>query len=142
MATPYIDIYSSFLIKISDFSHLKLTQEELEIELEGYMKSALVKFKRCRQDLADRDDELKQFNVDLSDDEKEIVSTLMIVEYMKPKVLTTENLKQTMSDKDFKTYSQANHIKELLTLYKECKSEANKLLTEYSYFNGDINKLE
>ncbi|POI18401.1 hypothetical protein C2145_09725 [Bacillus velezensis] len=94
-----------------------------------------MKFRRCKKDLTDRDQELKQFNEDLSDEEKEILACFMVVEYLTPKIVTADLLHQTLSSKDSKLYSQANHIKEIRELRNLIKKEAEDLMVQYTYSN-------
>jgi hypothetical protein len=142
MATPFSDVYAFFTSKISDYSFLKLTQIELEDNLENYLNSASVKFRRCKKDLSDKDKTNNQFNIDLSDEEKEILATLMTVEYLSPKLITSDLLQQTLGTKDYRLYSQANHIKEIKDLRNVFKSEANQLMMDYSYFHGSLDGLK
>lgn len=67
--------------------------------------------------------------------EIEVIVKLMIVEQLKPIVLSSEVLKQSLSDKDFKIYSQANQLRELNLLYRLIQKEANKMITEYSFID-------
>jgi hypothetical protein len=131
--TSYSQIYEVFLNKISDYDFLNLEESEVNSIMYNYLRSAIVWFSSCRQDLSDRDDTLKQFNIDLTDEEIEILSTLMIPEWLKPRINTTENIKQHMSTKDFQMFSQANHLKELKDLKKDCTREAQQLMSRYSY---------
>ena len=57
----------------------------------------------------------------------------MVVEYLRPIMISDDVTKQKLSDKDFKVTSQANQLKELRMLYKSMISEANKLITQYTY---------
>lgn len=133
MATPYSNVYMRFLPKIKNYDYLNLTSEEIEDNLETYLMSALVKFRKCKQDLSSRDEVLRLFSNDLSDEEQEILAILMIVEYLSPKIVTDELLKQSLSSKDWKLYSQANQIKEVRELRDMFKREVNQLMTYYSY---------
>jgi hypothetical protein len=141
MATPYTDVYEFFLSKISDYSFLKLTDEEIEEDLLIYLKTAIADFDVSKVDLSKRDEILRQFDEDLSDKEKDILARLMVVSYLKPRIITSENYKLAMSDSDYKIYSQANHIKEIMNIYKSMKSEADKLIVKYSYRGADLDKL-
>ena len=116
MATPFREVYERVYNKISDYSFTKLTKDEVEDVLESFLLSALVKFKTCKKDLSDRDLTLKQFNEDLTDEEQEILATLICVEYLTPKLITDELLQQRLSTKDYNLYSQANQIKEIREL--------------------------
>lgn len=142
MGTPYAQVYEHFLSKISDYSFLQIPEEELENILEVYLKTAMSEFDSSTRDFNLRDDEAKEFEEILSLKEIDILANLMVVAYLKPKVITTENIKLGMSDADYRIYSQANHIKELMTLYKEMKSEVQKMITKFSYKNADWDKLQ
>lgn len=142
MATKLSELYDNFLSKISDYTFLNLTDEELEEDLFGYFKSARTQFRKCKNSLEVTTDETGEqvFTVDLDPFEIEILTTLMIVEYLKPQVLSSETLKQSLSDKDFKIYSQANQIRELNLLYRMFRQEAEKAITKYTYFDLDDKK--
>ena len=140
MATPFKEIYDRVYNKISDYSFTKLTQDEVEDVLESFLLSALVKFKTCKKDLSNRDLTLKQFNEDLTDEEKEILATLICVEYLTPKLITDELLQQRLSTKDYNLYSQANQIKEIRELREKFKSEANQMMINYSYSKKSLDE--
>ncbi|UUV46964.1 hypothetical protein [Bacillus phage vB_BanS-Thrax5] len=139
--TRLAEVYDGFLGKISDYTLLANTITDMDIneELFGYFKSARAKFFKCRQSLKtvvlvdDDNEEYDSFEVELTDYEIEILISLMLFEYIKPYLLSTEVLKQSLSDKDFKIYSQANQIRELRLLSKELKKEANKMISTYTY---------
>lgn len=141
MATPFSEVYSRMLGKISDYSFLQLTQDEVEDTLYPYLKTSCVKFKKCLKNLSDRDANAKLFSDDLTDEESEILAALMIVEYLSPKIVTSDLLQQSLSSKDYKIYSQANHIKEIKELRKMFKDEANTLLMSYSYTSVSLDEL-
>lgn len=128
--------------KISDYSFINLTVEELEDVLEPFLLTSCVKFKKCLTDLSDRDMINKQFNQDLSDEEEEILSSLMIIEYLSPKIITSDLLQQSLSSKDYKIYSQANHIKEIKEIRKMYKEEANGSMMSYSYSSISLDELK
>ena len=142
MATPFSEIYSRMLGKISDYSFINLTIEELEDSLEPFLLTSCVKFKKCLTDLKDRDMVTKQFKIELTDEEEEILASLMIVEYLSPKIITSDLLQQSLSSKDYKIYSQANHIKEIKEIRKMYKEEANSLMMSYSYSSISLDELK
>lgn len=109
-----------------------MENEEIENNLETYLKPSIVKFRYCDK-LGDRDEELKQFNQDLTDEEQEILAVLMCVEYLTPKLLTDNLLKQSLGAKDYNLYSQANQMKEIRTLRDTLKREADNLMILYTY---------
>jgi hypothetical protein len=135
MATPYSEVYTAFLRRISDTDLLQLSQEELSSVLKSFLKGAITQFSKCKQDLSLRDDNLEQFYIDLTDREIEILGALMVVEWLRPTINASYLLKQTLSTKDFKIYSQANHLDELIKLKKEAEEDAERMIMEYLYDN-------
>jgi hypothetical protein len=142
MATPFSSIYSSFVFKLRDYSFLDIPQEDLDDIFFNYLRSAIVRFPNCKQDLFDLDTTLKIFNQDLTMTEQEILAFLMCVEYLIPQILRIENLKHTMSTRDYQLTSQAQHLKELVGLRKYLMSEANQLIMNYSIKNGKLGDLK
>jgi len=143
--THISEIYDNFLSKISDYSLLdeSLTATEIDEELFSYFKSARNKFHKCKTDLKTVVDDFTgehSFTVELHPYEIEILTTLMLVEYISPNLISSETIRQTLSDKDFRIYSQANQLRELRLLKKDLKSEANKMITKYTFFDLGKNK--
>lgn len=142
MATPYSDIAQVFLRKITDYDLPKFSDIEKEEIVYGYLDSACANFyKKCKVNLLDKNKELKQFNEDLEDSIIEILSELMIVEWLKPKVLSTENLRNCMSTKDYSLYSPANLLKEIRETFNLCKKESKILINNYTFENADLTRL-
>ena len=82
--TSYEKIYDRFLQKITDYKMLDLMDTEIRQECAKWLSSAIAKFRRCKNDLSQRDDELETFTVELLDVEIEILSTLMVSEWLAP----------------------------------------------------------
>ena len=133
MATSYEEIYSLAANKITDPEIALLSQEDIEELFHGYLISAIPKFRKCKNDLSNRDDELRQFNVDLLDVEKEILAILVAREWLQPQLYSALLTKQVFSDKEQKYYSQSSHISELRALDETLKIEAQKLSRDYTY---------
>lgn len=151
METTYItEVYDYFLSSITDYTLLdeRLTEEELNEDLFTYFKKARARFYKCKQSLKliENENTNKYFvssngePVKLTDFEILIITHLMLVEFIKPQLLSSEVLRQQLSDKDFKIYSQANQLRELNLLYRLLQKESNKMITEYTYLDlGDKN---
>ena len=133
MATSYEEIYNLASNKITDPEIALLSQEDIEELCHGYLISAIPKFRKCKNDLSNRDDELRQFNVDLLDVEKEILAILVAREWLQPQLYSALLTKQVFSDKEQKYYSQSSHISELRALDETLKTEAQKLSRDYTY---------
>lgn len=135
--TLYSTLYNRCLQKLEDPTLMQLPEEDLEDMLHDYMLSAIAKHRKCEHDLSDRDDELKQFNSDLSDLEIEILAILMLREYIGQRLHSVTNTMMVFSGKETKFYSQAAHIAELRAMDEALKLEAQQLSRDYTYQNND-----
>lgn len=84
--TSYEKIYDRFLQKITDYKMLDLSDTEIRQECVKWLSSAIAKFRRCKNDLSQRDNELETFTIDLLDIEIEILATLMVSEWLSPQL--------------------------------------------------------
>jgi hypothetical protein len=135
MATAYETIYNRALAKIQDFELAALPEFDLEEMLHGWMISAISKFRKCKSDLKDRDEENKTFNIDLEDEEIEILAIMIVREHLSPQLHSTLLTQQIFSGKEQNYYSQAAHMRELLEMDNNLRLEAQKLMRDYTYQN-------
>lgn len=140
MSTSYDIVDNSFLNKISDDYLLNLTPEEVQSLIDKYRTSAIPRFKQCKK-LSDRDDTLRKFNDDLSDEEIEILANIMVLEWLKPSIYNAEKLKNSLSTKDYKLYSPANLLKELQELKKTTEKDISILIVSYTFSNSSLDDL-
>jgi hypothetical protein len=141
MATPYADIYNSFLDKTTDSDFMKYSETNRETLMLNYMKRACAKFADiCKKNLFDRNETTKQFNITLTDEEIDIISDGMIVEWLRPKYLYNENMKNVLNGKDYKiAASPANVLKEIRESYLQVENNFKSRMNRYSFMNSDIN---
>ena len=135
--TSYKVIYDWALRKIEDPSLAQWPEEDLEKELHGWMLSAIAKFRKCKNDLSDRDDELKQFNSDLLLIEQEILANLIAREWLTPQLNSVTLTAQVYSGKETKYYSQAAHLDSLEARDEKLKLEAQQLHRDYTYTDNE-----
>ncbi|MFA1510079.1 hypothetical protein ACDN41_12685 [Priestia aryabhattai] len=134
--TPYESIYDRFLSKITDYELKDLIVDSLEDaknQLLKYLRSAIVDFYNCNNDLSLRDDTTESFETRLSDIEQEILANYMVTHWMKPQVLRLENIRKGLGSKDFTVFSGANHLKQLQELKTQLENDASKLNLIYYY---------
>lgn len=135
--TQYSTLYEKCLSKIEDPTLAMLPEEDLENMLHGYLMSAIAKHRKCEHDLSDRDEELKQFNFDLSDLEQEIVVILMVREWISVQLHSVVNTLQVFGGKEEKFYAQSSHIKELREMDDRLRLEAQQLSRDYTYTDNE-----
>lgn len=136
MSTPFDDIYAIFLNDITDEDFVNLmTPEELGDVLEDYlMESAAIHFIECKQDLGDFDKDLKQYNVELTRQEKTILAKGMKLKWIDSNHLANErNLTTRLTTKDYNVFSPANHLRTLVNMNKDLKVEIRRLVMQYQY---------
>lgn len=142
MTTPtiYADIYTVFQSQLSDpiFNGL-IVRDDLSKQ---YLINSIPKFRRCLQDLNNRNDATATFNIQLIEDEKQILGNLMLVEYMNPQITNIQLIQQSMSSKDFGLTSQAEHLGRLIQLRKDQRKEISKMIVDYCYNFSDLTKLK
>jgi len=115
-----------------------LLEEDAEDEIVGYMKSACSKFRHCKEDIFTRDDTLKQFTADLSEVVIDIITELMLTEWLKPQLHNSDLLESRLNTKDFTEYSPAKLILEMRNLYEASEIHSRRMRTEYSFDYGNI----
>lgn len=135
--TSYETVYNRCLAKIEDPTLAMLSEEDLEEMLHGYLLSAIAKHRKCEHDLSDRDEELRQFNSDLSDLEIEIISLLMCREWISQQINSVTLTLQVFSGKETNYFSQSAHLKELMALDDKWRLEAQQLSRDYTYTSSE-----
>jgi hypothetical protein len=135
--TQYSTLYERCISKIEDPTLAMLPEEDLENMLYGYLLSAIAKHRKCEHDLSDRDEVGKQFNVDLSDLEIEILAIMMVREWISVQLHSVVNTLQVFGGKEEKFYSQASHLAELRALDESLRLEAQQLSRDYTYTDNE-----
>lgn len=129
MPTEFQDVYNFFLSKIETYEYENFTDEELNILFQQMLRIA---FKQCKyfKDIK-VDWNMETFNRVLTDEEIDIVASYMLVEWYNPRINTDLAIKQTLSSKDYKLTSQANHIATVKDLRQNALKEARYLAKQY-----------
>lgn len=134
MPTPYEKLYENLLPKFRSYEIPLMTADEVKAELHDYILPAAVRFHVCRNNLKDRDDTLEQFNIELMDEEIEIISNFMLLEYIDANCIRTPSLlKVNLSSSDFNAFSPANLLDKLLLMHETYKKENETLLSRYAW---------
>ena len=136
MATPYEKVYNRFLQKISDFNLAEADDYSFDEMMNGWLNSAVIRVRKCQHDLSKRDDELQEFEEDLSDLEIELLALGMVDAWVSPMLNSTELTLQFIGGKEEKYYSQSQQLAELRNLKKENSLEMNRLHNYYTYTNN------
>jgi hypothetical protein len=136
MATSYEKVYEIFLSKITDFNLIEVDDYSFDKMMCGWLKSSIVRVRKCDHDLSRRDDELQEFAEDLTDLEIELLALGMVDAWVTPMINSTELTLQFLGGKEEKFYSQSQHLAELRNLKKENALEMNRLHNYHTYTNN------
>lgn len=123
---------------------MELTPEDTVAILKELLISALPKFEFPRQNLVYQEQESFDevdyegnpvietvFTQKLTQEEKNIIATYMIVEWIGQQLASVENVRMKYSGSDFKFTSQANHMQKLLQMKKDYEREGFHLQRLY-----------
>lgn len=143
--TSYDEVFSNFKDKITD-PDLLLFSKDLQVEmLISYMDKAIAKCNRIVKktvDLSKRDNTILEFQVQIPDDVMDIITEWMTVFWLEPYLNNIENLKNTLSTKDFSVFSPANLLEKISDRYNTARKYARSIMNEYSFFIADMKELK
>ena len=137
MATSYMEVYNRFLSKVTDYYLFDLSDEETCDYCKGLLKSALADLSNIEADLTNTDDELLQFNEDLSNTEIEYIAYQMVCEWTNPQIQNTTLTRQFLGTKDEKFYSPANLLEQLRGLREDALARRKKIRRDWNMQHND-----
>lgn len=135
--TSYEIIYNRALAQITDPLLAKLPEEDLSMMLHDWLMDAIVEPVVGEYDFSDRDEELKQFNFDISDRDQKILSIHMVRGWLAPQIRSVTLTQQVYSGKETKFYAQANQLAEMRALDEQLRKDADLLFCRGTYLNND-----
>lgn len=140
MNTPFKTVYKYYMAKVETYDILNLTDSEIDEDNLNKLMVAMANFTALKN--VSMNFNLMEFNRELTMLEVNILSLWMVTEYIKPKVITEENIYDRLGSRDYITHSPANLLDKLINLKKELDSEAHYWTKRYSYLSkksGDGN---
>ena len=163
--TPFSVIYDSFLNRVTDNMYMELTAVDTYKMLQSLLINGLSAFEFPRFDIYDyvegyledggTYDGLESggresfaavwvggyFNSELTQEEINIISLNMVIEWLGQQLATVENTRLKYSGADFKFSSQANHmakLKALIDSYKQESFHLQRLYKRRRFVNGKV----
>lgn len=140
MPTPFSTVEQKFLVKISDRYLVTMTANDLQDLIDSYRESAEVTFKKCAN-LSDKDNTLRQYNKTLTNEEIDILSDCMVLEWAYPTINSIDNLKLRMTTSDYKQFSQANMIDSTLEFIKQTEIRVKRKISSYVWTSTSLGGL-
>ena len=138
MGTSYEKLYNRALARITDPLPLQFPEEDLENMLYDWMMDAIAEPVIGEYDFEDRDDELKQFNFDISNTDQKILAIHMARAWLAPQITSIESTTQVFSGKETKFYSQKEMLAEKQALDEKLRKDADLLFCRGTYLDNDF----
>ena len=137
--TAFSEIYRRFKAKITDDMYMELTPGETDSLLKELLLNSLHNFEFPRVDIYNYNEELEEYNINLTAEEQNIIATYMIVEWLSQQLATVENVRMKYSGSDFKFTSQANHMSKIQAMKKDYERRGFHLQRLYKRRKADEN---
>ena len=134
--TSYETIYNRALAQITDPLLAQLPEEDLENMLHDWLLDAIVEPVVGEYNFSDRDEELKQFNFDISERDQKILSIHMVRGWLAPQIRSVTLTSQVFGGKEEKFYAQANQLAEMRNLDSDLQRQADQLFCRGTYLNS------
>lgn len=154
MTVSYDVFTASFLNRITEYTFLKLDEENRQAMIDDYMHSACADFKRrgkCKWAIDNGDDETRTFEFvdndgnDITSGELfrvvNVVCEGMLYYWMHQHMYDVQILKNTLNTSDFATYSPAELLYRMTNAYREAEQRFIGAINQYSFEDGDLTKL-
>lgn len=146
----YNDIYSGFYLRVEAFDFLELDDNTAQDFLCSWLHAAMrPSYIRRLFSIITFDDDVMRFSYELKSpveemEDEDFVTELLVlgmcIEWLTPKLLSLNNIKQMFGSKEEKYYSQAQQIQEVSNLLKALKKERRRMICDRGYiYNAYVN---
>ena len=135
--TQYSTLYERALAQITDPLLATLPEEDLENMLHGWLIDAIVEPVVGEYNFADRDEELKKFNFDISERDQKILSIHMVRAWLAPQIRSVTLTSQVFGGKEEKFYAQSNQLAEMRNLDADLQRQADLLFCRGTYLDNE-----
>lgn len=135
--TQYSTLYKRALAQITDPLLAILPEEDLENMLHDWLMDSIVEPVVGEYDFADRDEESKQFNFDISERDQKILAIHMVRGWLAPQIKSVTLTHQVFGGKEEKFYAQANQLAEMRNLDADLQRQADLLFCRGTYLNNE-----
>lgn len=139
MGTDIREVFDLFMQQVTDYRLIDLfdtSAEDFENYLQAFLEYAIVDFAICDQDL-EFDSTTKEFPVTLTRENKVILATLMMKQWLQKEVNDVTQFRLHVMDRDFKVASEAVNLREKVSLLTNVKEQCSQLLNDYAYRNNN-----
>jgi len=127
---------------VTDYNLLELSDDLKDKDILELLDSAVGSFERlCKNDLSLRNDALRSFEVNLTSLEKNIITELMVQEWIQPYQNHSELLQNSLTTRDVNEYATAPQLRAVSSVAERVEKKCDKLTKDYSYNFGEMDKV-
>jgi len=139
MATSLVDVNDLFLSMVDDYRLNALYEQDVSafnVYLEAFLIFAIDEFSDlCTQALT-YSTTTQEFTVTLTNAHKIILARIMKKYWLQKEVHNILQMNNFVQDRDFKTHSSANALKEKQNLCRGAEEDISQMLQDYAYKNN------
>lgn len=130
MATSKEYIYDVFSNKITDYTYLSYTDEEMIREFDRFLESAKGRFYSCDK-LNLYNEMMEEFTESFDYDEIEILTEIMVLLWIERQIQDVSKFKDRLASKDYQVFSKANMLDKITASKKDKSMYVDKLMGVY-----------
>lgn len=134
VGTPFSTIFDNFLTLVNDYKLTALyevSEVDFETFLTPWLNLSIAEFYNCDQILT-YDGTTKLFTVDLTTKNQLILARIMVKYWLMREVQDVTQMSIHLQDRDFKTFSEAQNLREKSIHLDKVKEEVSQILVDYS----------
>lgn len=137
--TPFVKVYDRFFDLITDDMYVEWTEQDTKKDVQNILIASLPGFEFPRQsleyelfdyDLVEFSDDSYFIN-DLTQEEINIITNLMLINWLQRQITSIDNTRQKYYGESFKLTSQASHLKALISLKEDLQKDSKKFQRLY-----------
>jgi len=140
MATPFSTVFDSFMGRIKDWKLDALyasSVTDFETYLTTFLTDSCMRFEDVSLESLEKDDTAKTFSEDLSGKVIWVLSQIMVEYWLEKEVQDVRQMNLKITDRDFKTYSEAQNLREKDNRWNEARERSSQIINDYAYKNND-----
>lgn len=138
--TTYVELFDLMLMRLKDWKLDALyasSEADFNNYLQGFLILAIPDFSNCTQDLENRNDATGTFNIELTTENKVILSLLMVKKWLDKEIRDVKQMHIFIKDRDFDHYAESNNLKAKQEYATAMAEEIDNRLVRYGYKNTD-----
>ena len=134
MSTKFEEVFNKYMERIVSYNLAEKTNEDKIEDMISKLKTALGRFKLTYMDCdIEADYEKQEFNRELEPIEIDLLSAWMILEWVRPIILTEDKVEEYMTSTDYQISSSSPLLSAWRNIQKDLMAETSSATVLYGY---------